>query len=262
MTSSTAPGAAANATQPESRLWRWLVLGSVLGNLLCNYVAQRYPFNGQTNAVVSGKYYTLLTPAGYAFSIWGLIFLGILVYAIWQLLPAQRRNPLPDAVAEPFILANVATAAWLVAFAYEQLALSVLIMFVILASLAVAYGRARRLIRSGQAGWASSVPLGLYFGWITVATVLNVSLWLSTVWQPSASTATTVAMLLLNVVLVLGVVVTHQFRELAYPLTLAWGLVGIGLARSGNAPGLAGVAISAALTLVVAAAWLVWQKRR
>ncbi|MCR5887663.1 hypothetical protein LRS06_07700 [Hymenobacter sp. J193] len=251
-----------SAALPGNRVWRWLALAAVLGNILCNYVAQRYPFNGQTNSVVSGQYPTLLTPAGYAFSIWGLIFLGILGYTIWQLLPAQRQNPLPDAVAEPFILANVATAGWLVVFAYEQLGLSVLVILLILASLAVAYGRARRLIRSGQAGWGSSVPLGLYFGWVTVATVVNATLWLSTVWQPSAGMASTAAMLLLNVVLVLGVVVTHQFRELAYPLTLAWGLVGIGLARSGNAPGLAGVALSAALTLVVAAAWLVWQKRR
>ncbi|UOQ75804.1 tryptophan-rich sensory protein [Hymenobacter sp. 5516J-16] len=134
----------------ESRAWRWAVAVAIAGNLGINYVSQRYPFNGQTNAQVSYKYPTLLTPAGYAFSIWGAIFLGLACYAGWQLLPRQRHNPLPDAVARPLVLANVLTATWLVVFAYELLVPSVVVMLGILASLAVVYGRARHFVQRGK----------------------------------------------------------------------------------------------------------------
>src|SRR5205823_422208 len=92
------------------RLWRWLVALAIGGNIFLNYYSNTHPFAGQTMGMVSAKYPTLLTPAGYAFSIWGLIFLGLVVYAIWQLLPGQQKLSLPDAVAKPLILANIATA--------------------------------------------------------------------------------------------------------------------------------------------------------
>ena len=63
----------------------------VFGTIAVNYYANTRPFNGQTMGAVSAKYPTPLTPAGYAFGIWGLIFLGLSIYAVWQLLPAQRR---------------------------------------------------------------------------------------------------------------------------------------------------------------------------
>ena len=128
-----------------TRLWRWLAALAVLGNIVLNYYSNAFPFNGQSMGAVSAQHPTLLTPAGYAFSIWGLIFLALTGYIVWQLLPAQRANPLPDAVARPLTLASVATAAWVVLFAYERLVLSVLVMLVILGALIVAYGRARRL---------------------------------------------------------------------------------------------------------------------
>lgn len=221
---------------PESarprRWWRWLAAASIVGNIALNYVSQAYPFNGQTNADVSGKYPTLLTPAGYAFSIWGLIFLSLLVYAGWQLLPSQRRNPLPDAVALPLTVANLLTGLWLVLFAYERLALSALVMLGILVCLILVYGRARELVLAAESPVLSSLPFALFLGWISVATLISVTLGLwSWGWHGEENVRVLLTALLLAVVVALGLLVAHAFREMAFPLVMAWALVAIGVAR-------------------------------
>ena len=104
------------------------------------------------------------------------VALGLLIYAVWQLLPAQRRLALPDAVARPLALAAAGTGAWVVLFAYEQIGLSVLAMLIILGSLIIAYSQARELVRAGAAPHWVSIPLALFLGWISVATVVNLTL--------------------------------------------------------------------------------------
>ncbi|UOR04309.1 hypothetical protein MUN82_15340 [Hymenobacter aerilatus] len=243
------------------RQWRWISAASIVGNIALNYVSQAYPFNGQTNGAVSGKYPTLLTPAGYAFSIWGLIFLSLLLYAAWQLLPAQRRNPLPDAVALPLTLANLLTGLWLVVFAYERLALSALVMLGILLSLILVYGRARRLVLAGESPALSSLPFALFLGWISVATVINVTLGLwSWGWHGEENVRVLLTALLLAVVVALGLLVAYSFREAAFPLVVAWALVAIGVARQSAYPELMWVAWGGAV--VVAVGGLILSRRR
>ncbi|SNC77487.1 TspO and MBR related proteins [Hymenobacter gelipurpurascens] len=248
----------------DNRLWRWAASAAIVGNIGLNYVSQRFPFNGQTNAQVSYKYPTLLTPAGYAFSIWGLIFLSLLAYAVWQLLPAQRRNLLPDAVARPLVLANLLTGLWLVVFAYELLLPSMLVMLLILASLAIVYGRARHYVRRNAAPWWASVPFGLYLGWISVATVVNVTLALGTKWQPGSDQSLQLAIILVGIVAGLALNVTRQFRELAYPAAVAWGLAGIWVARRANEDTLvlAWMALAAAGLVALIGLALAWWGRR
>lgn len=248
----------------QSRGWRWAASAAIVGNIALNYVSQRYPFNGQTNGQVSYKYPTPLTPAGYAFSIWGLIFLSLVLYAVWQLLPAQRRNPMPDAVARPLVVANGLTGAWLVVFAYELLVPSAVVMLLILASLAVVYGRARYFVRRGEAPWYSSVPFGLYLGWISVATVVNTTVALGTQWHPAPERSIEIALLLLGFIAGLALNVTKQFRELAYPAAVAWGLLGIWAARreAGETLVLAWMALAVAILVAVVGLGLVWWGRR
>ena len=266
MLSTTTAEAVQNAlTAPTTgRAWRWAAALATVLNVLLNYWANTHPFNGQTNAVVSAKYPTLLTPAGYAFSIWGLIFLGLLVYAGWQLLPAQRRHPLPDAVARPLTGVQLLTGSWSIVFAYELLPLSVLVMLLILAGLAVVYGRARHYIERREAPAWTSVPFGLFLGWISVATVVNVTLWLGTRWQPGAQRGLELAIVLVGVVAGLALNVTRRFRELAYPAAVAWGLLAIWAARRPEADTLvlAWMSLAAAGLVAIGALGLVWWGRR
>lgn len=236
----------------SGRVWRWLAAFAIFGNIFLNYYSQIHPFQGQTMGQVSAKYPTLLTPAGYAFSIWGLIFLGLAAYAVWQLLPAQQQVALPDAVAKPLTLASIATAGWVVLFAHERLWPSAGVMLLLLGSLAVVYGRARRQVFTDAAPTLVSIPFSLYLGWVSVATVINLTIGLQQLgWQASESLAGTLALGVVFVVVVLALVISRVFRDMVFPLVVAWALVGIWMVRLREMPDLGWAALAGATVAAV-----------
>lgn len=232
-------------------LWRWLSSAAIFGCIILNYWWNAHPANGQSMGRVSAQYPTLLTPVGWAFSIWGVIFLALAVYAVWQLLPAQRPNPLPDAVARPLTVASVAAALWVVCFSYEAIGTCTVLMLLTLAMLILAYGRARRLVLERVSPRPSSWPLSLFMGWISVATTVNVTLGLERLGITSAANVSILlSVVLLAVVVALGLLISSFFRDAVYPLVLAWGLFGIWYVRRFDVPelgwfALAGVAVVA-----------------
>ena len=235
--------AAPNRTA-TGRVWRWLTALAIFGNIFLNYYANTRPFAGQTMAVVSAKYPTLLTPAGYAFSIWGLIFLALAVYAVWQLLPAQQKLSLPDALAKPLTLVSVATGAWVVLFAYELILPSVGVMLLILGGLIVTYGRARRRVFAEAAPALAGVPFSLYLGWISVASVINFTIGLRQLgWQTAEGLSVTLTLGLLVVIVGLALVISRVFRDMVFPLVVAWALVAIWMVRLREVPELGWAAL-------------------
>ncbi len=234
------------------RLWRWLTALAIFGNIALNYYSNTQPFAGQTMGEVSAKYPTLLTPAGYAFSIWGLIFLGLVVYAVWQLLPVARNLSLPDALAKPLTLASVATAAWVVLFAYEQIIPSVGVMLLILGSLIVVYGRARRRIFMDAAPAWVGVPFSLYLGWISVASAINITIGLREMgWQTADNLSVTLTLGLLFVIVALSLIMSRAFRDMVFPLVVAWALVAIWVVRLREVAELGWAALAGAVVGVV-----------
>ena len=235
------------------RLWRWLTALAIFGNIFLNYYANIHPFAGLTNAAISAKYPTLFTPAGYAFSIWGLIFLALVVYAIWQLLPGQRNLSLPDALAKPLILANVATGSWVVLFAYELILPSMGVMLLILGCLIATYGRARRRIFADAAPALAGVPFSLYLGWISVASVINITIGLKQLgWQPVEGASVTLTLGLIFVVVALGLIMSRVFRDMVFPLVVAWALVAVWVVRLREVPELGWAALAGATVVAIA----------
>lgn len=243
-----------SSSRPPARgwMWRWLTALAIVGNIVLNYYSNVYPFAGQTMGEVSARYPTLLTPAGYAFSIWGIIFLGLVVYAVWQLLPASRQLSLPDAVAKPLTLASVATGAWVVLFAYEMILPSVGLMLLILGSLIIAYGRVRRRIFAGAAPVWVGVPFSLYLGWISVASVINITIGLRALgWQTAQGASVVLALALLLVIVALGLLISRIFRDAVFPVVLAWALVGIWVVRLREVAELGWTALAGAVIVLV-----------
>ncbi|KAA9331600.1 hypothetical protein F0P96_15310 [Hymenobacter busanensis] len=239
------------------RPWRYAAAAAVLADIVVNYWWNMAPPNGQTMGVVSARYPTMLTPAGYAFSIWGLIFLSLAAYSVWQLLEPQRRNPLPDVVAKPLVVAALASGGWVVAFSYELIGLCTILMLLTLGALIWAYGRARPLVLKGKAPVAAVWPLTLFLGWISVATVINVTLLLREWGVESPHNVTMLLCLgLIVVVVALGLFISQHFGDWLYPLVLAWGLVGIWVARHHDAADLAWVAAGGAAMLAIGGVWL------
>ena len=234
------------------RAWRWLTALAILSNIYLNYYSNTHPFAGQTMGVVSAKYPTLLTPAGYAFSIWGLIFLALVVYAVWQLLPGQREISLPDAIAKPLTLASIATGVWVVLFAYELILLSVGMMLLILGSLIVVYGRTRRRIFAEAAPALAGVPFSLYLGWISVASVINITIGLRQLgWQTAEGVSVVLTLGLIFMVVALGLIMSRVFRDMVFPLVVAWALIAVWMVRLGAVPELGWAALIGATLVTI-----------
>jgi hypothetical protein len=144
--------------------------------LAANGMANAIPIGGQTTGEISAKYPSLFTPAGFTFSIWGLIYLALAVFVVYQALPAQRSDDAIARVGIWFKLNCFANALWIVAWHYDFLLISLLLMLAILGSLVQIF----RMIDAGT-GLIIKIPFSLYTGWITVATIANMSV-LQTAW--------------------------------------------------------------------------------
>ena len=202
--------------------------------------------------MVSAKYPTFLTPAGYAFSIWGMIFLGLAMYAIWQLLPAQQTKSLPDELAKPLTLASVATSVWVVLFSYELILPGAAVMLLILGCLVTAYGRVRRRVFAGTTSSLVSIPFSLYLGWISVATVINITIGLRQLGhQASEELGLALTLLLLLAIVALGLSVSRSFRDMVFPVVLSWALVAVWVAQLRENPVLGWSALAGAAVVAI-----------
>lgn len=185
---------------------------------------------------VSDRYPTYVVPAGYAFSIWGPIFALSIAYAVWQMLPAQRENPLLRRVGWPVAVAFAGSTFWQFAFTAGQYALSVGLIAATLVSLALAVGRMAgwRTPFTGPERWLVWFASGLYLGWITVATVANVAQSLAAAGVSQLGLgAEAWGMVMLVAAGLIAATVTLATRNGGYPLAVAWALVAVFVARRG-----------------------------
>jgi hypothetical protein len=251
--------------QTPGSIWRWLLPVAVAGCLYVNYLYNANPPVGAlSNGAMSALHPTQLTPAGYAFSIWGVIFTGLVVYTVWQLLPQQRYSPLVLQINALLTWAVLATTAWTLVFSYGLISASLTVMLLILLLLAQAYGRARGVVLAGRTPSWPVWFLSLYLGWIMLATVLNAIFGLrdgfGVEWSAQASLAGSYALVV--VAAGLGVALAMRSRDALLPLPIAWGLIGTWKAHQAVTPSLATTALGAAAVLLLGAAFAGWRRRQ
>jgi translocator protein len=239
------------------RPWQLAVAASTLLTIVMNALANALPIGGRDTGEISGMFPTMITPAGYVFSIWLLIYVGLIGYAVWQALPARRDHPRARAVAAPVIVANLANASWILAWHHLWIGTSLLLMLVLLGSLAAVYLGLRRPGRPepdrGERLWARGT-FSVYLGWITVATVANVTVWLVDLgWDGGFVPAPVWGALTLVVATALGIRLLLAYRDVPYALVLVWAFVGIAVARP-DAWLVAGTAVVGVLALLFVAA--------
>lgn len=232
-----------------------LTLVAILGTFAVNVLSNFYPLNGLNIGEISNTLFAdvLITPANYAFAIWGVIYLGLIGFGIYQLLPAQRRNPLLRRVDYALMVACVAQAIWVYLFLSRLFWLSVVAMLGILLPLIYIYRsldpQRQRLPRSDK--WLVQVPLSIYFGWITVATIVNVALALfNQGWNGWGFAPQGWTIILLIIAAAIAAVISVQRRDAAYVLVIAWALIAIAV-RQANLLGVAITAIALAIGLVI-----------
>jgi benzodiazapine receptor len=203
---------------------------SVILALTVNILASVLPLNGQNTGEISDRFQVYFVPAGYVFAIWGIIYIGWIAFTIFQFRPSQKESPRLRRLGYLFALSGLANAAWLFTWHYNFFGLGVLVMLSLLGLLIASYLRldVNRSSVSRAEWWSVDLPFSVYLGWITVATVANVTDWLYLVeWSGFGIAAPVWAVIMLAVACVLGIAMTLTRRDAGYLSVLVWAFVGI-----------------------------------
>ena len=212
------------------RLRAILVLVATLATIGFNFLAAGGYINGTTPEEISNKYLTPVTPAGYAFAIWSLIYAGLIAFSIFQLLPAQLIRF--RGVRILFIISCVLNCTWIYFWHHEQ----IVVCFLLIASLAIVlFLICRNLKKTDSLGeyWLAKAPFSIYFGWITAATLVSFAILLKYLGLEISGSALTAVVLILAAA-ALGVLGRLRLSNDLYPLAIAWALTGIAVKQSGN----------------------------
>lgn len=221
------------------------VIVAYFATIAMNTLANVLPLAGRNTGDISARFPIPFTPAGWVFSIWGLIYLALAVYAIYQALPSKRDDRLLDIVGWLFVVSCAFNIAWLVAWHNLEIGLTLPLMLGLFASLLAIYGVTRRRadtapVTAGTAEaplsgtatrgfrWAVRTPFSLYLGWITVATVANVAIFLYDLgWQPGRDAAVAWSFALVAIAACIGLWVVYRNRDAVYAAVLVWAFTGI-----------------------------------
>lgn len=220
-------------------MWRALVTFLAVGfALFVNYVGSgAVVLEGyKTVAQVSDSVPTLFTPAGYVFAIWGVIYLGLIMYAIYRAMPSSRCSGYFAKADMWFWISCVLNGVWIIAWDKEDFAFSVLIMVALLLSLvaltnALGIGRVKV---SMQERWMVHIPISIYLAWICVATIANISAFIysQTGIYVFLSAPELWTVLMLIIAGVLGVAALLYRRSFAFSIVIIWATIGIAVKQN------------------------------
>jgi len=209
-----------------------LQIGNViafLATVAVNGMANGLALNGRTTGEISDMLPTLVAPAGYVFSIWGVIYVLLFVFAIYQALPKQKEEPFVSQIGALFILSCILNVVWLLLWHYLQIGLSVILMFGLLMTLIAIYlrlnvGRAKAPLKERI---CVHLPFSVYLGWITVASIANVAAAIvGADFDGLGLGEITWTVLVIIVALIIDLAVVYTRKDVAYSLVLVWALAG------------------------------------
>ncbi len=198
-------------------------------------------FGGLTNGDISNKYDTVFTPAGLTFSIWGIIYLSLFGFTIYHLIRAYKDDIHADAnqdllkINNLFIANNIATTAWVFAFTYEYLLTSMLLIIIQLITLLKIFINLNLFNndKTFNNKLFTQFPLTIYFAWLCVANIANISLYLVSVgWDGFGISPATWAIILIMVTVILSIFIITVKKNPFFGLVVIWALYGIVLKRT------------------------------
>lgn len=225
-------------THQRKQLFVYTNLFGYLGMLVTNGLANVLPINGKTTGMVADSYPNLFAPAGITFAIWGLIYTLLAVFLIYSLIALHRREITSSLfivkVGWWFFITCLLNVGWILAWHYELIWLSLIIMLLLLSSLIVIY---RRLdiggccAKAGEKVFVFS-PFSLYLGWISIATIANVTIFLVDIdWNRFGlhEVFWAILMIAFGTALTLYLIIRHV--DVVYGIAVAWAFAGIMIKR-------------------------------
>jgi len=253
-------------TAQTSTLLKWVnILAFILMVLVNSLAGSTTILGGKFTNEISDANPTLITPAGYVFSIWGVIYILLGVFVVFQALPSEKGKDYMRSIGWLFVLSSIFNIAWLFLWQFEYLGLSIVLMFLILASLISIYlrldiGKSKVRFREKL---AVHVPFSTYLGWITIASIANVAVTLVSVnWGGFGINPETWATLIIIVALLITILVLTTRKDIAYGLVIVWALTGTAAGQSGNQNIVTLAQASAVIVLIALAATLLIPKLR
>ena len=231
-----------------------VTLVSIVAAFGMNVLANIRPINGLTIGQISNKFFgdILITPANYAFAIWGIIYLGLISFAIYQALPGQKNNSLLRQIGYKIAIASISQIAWVFCFLYRQYAMSFVAMLGILLPLIAAYlCLPRSFITSIGQRWFVCRPISIYLSWISLATILNGAIALSVSgWNGWGLSPQIWTIIMLSIAALIAHLVSIPQLDFAYGGVFIWGSIAIAV-KNHEELIISGTAIGLSLALMI-----------
>lgn len=209
------------------------VLVTYVAMIVMNYLANALPLNGKTTGEVSDSYSNLFAPAGYTFAVWGLIYVLLAFHVIYQIgffrsgERSQVSHPVQK-IAVYFSVSSAANALWIVAWHYGQLGISIVLMLIILVCLIIINGMTVKAELTFKEKFFIRLQFSIYFGWITVATIANITAYFVSIdWDGFGLSETTWTVIILLVGTAIGIATLLKNWIASYGIVLVWAYVGI-----------------------------------
>jgi len=240
-------------------LFQILNLLAVFATIFINFLANALPLNGKYTGELSDSYPNLFVPAGLTFAVWGLIYLLLLLFGFYQARDLFKKEkismPFLDKISYYFILASIANILWIFAWHYEKVALSLVFMIVLLLSLLTIFLRLDigKTILAKKERFFVQTPFSVYLGWITVATIANVTaLLISINWDGFGVSEVIWTMIVIIVALIITLLMIITRKDVAYSLVVVWALLGIYIKRTDISYGIQNnIALTAAVSVIL-----------
>jgi hypothetical protein len=214
---------------------------SVIFTIIINSLANILPINNRLTGEISDSIPNLFVPAGLTFSIWGVIYTLLVLFAIYQIRDLFRKEktdmPFLEKIGVLFIISSIANVIWIILWHYEQVIFSLLAMILLFVSLLLIYlrleiGKSDILLKEKL---FVQLPFSVYIGWITVATIANVTAVLVEIgWDGFGISQQTWTILIIIIATILTILVLYNRKDYAYSAVIIWALLGIYLKRTAD----------------------------
>ncbi len=250
----------------KSETRSYINIGALLLVLLVNYLSNAIPFNNLTQQDITDLYPVLFTPAGYVFSIWGLIYLLLIGFTIYQALPQYRETSYVRAVGLLFALTAVFNVLWLFVWHYLRMGLAMVIILLLLITLVIIYHKIYKLKdKEGFFDWLFvRLPFSLYVAWLCVATIANFNFFLAHIgWLGTEGFgAVLFTMLMILIGTLIALYVFFERRDFAFGLVFIWAFIGIGVEQTGESILVTVTAWLSAAAILFFMGWISAQSRK
>ena len=221
---------------PKTKSWNMmkiLVAIAYFCMVTVNTLANVIPINGKNTGQVSDSYQNLFAPAGITFSIWGVIYILLAIYVLYQFGFLRHHQKISldlvfKTIGPAFILSSLANSVWIFAWHYDMIGLSMGLMIVILLSLITINGMLKKIELKTKEKLFVQVPFSIYFGWITIATIANATtLLVSLGFGGFGIDEYFWTIFILIVGFIIGAVTTYFNKDIAYGIVIIWAYIGI-----------------------------------